>query len=58
MVCGLRKPQLYPAEPREIVHDCLARHEYIRSKLELEIEEDDSVSYLQELYMKVVRPAG
>ena len=40
----------------EIVHDCLSRHEYIRSKLELEVEEDDSVSYLQELYMKVVRP--
>jgi hypothetical protein len=42
----------------EIVHDCLARHEYIRSKLELEVEEDDAVSYLQELYMKVVRPEG
>ena len=40
----------------EIVHDCLARHEDIRSKLELEVEEDDSVAYLEEVYMKVVKP--
>ena len=40
----------------ELLHDCLARHEYIRQKLDLEIEEDESVSYLQEMYMKVVRP--
>jgi Histidine kinase-, DNA gyrase B-, and HSP90-like ATPase len=40
----------------EIIHDCLSRHEYIRSRLELEVEEEDSVSYLKELYMKVVTP--
>jgi hypothetical protein len=40
----------------EILHDCLSRHEYIRQKLDLEVEEDESVSYLQEMYMKVVRP--
>ena len=40
----------------EIFHDCLSRHEYIRSKLELEVEEEESVSYLRELYMKVVKP--
>ena len=40
----------------EILHDCLSRHEYIRSKLELEVEEEESVSYLRELYMKVVKP--
>jgi hypothetical protein len=42
----------------EILHDCLSRHEYIRSRLELEVEEDESVSYLKELYMKVVKPEG
>ena len=26
------------------------------TKLDLEIEKDESVSYLQEMYMKVVRP--
>ena len=40
----------------EIIHDCLARHEYIRSRLELEVEEEKSVAYLEELYMKVVKP--
>jgi hypothetical protein len=40
----------------EVLHDCLARHEYIRGRLELEVVEEDSVSYLQEMYMKIVRP--
>jgi hypothetical protein len=40
----------------ELLHDCLSRHEYVRAKLELEVEEDDAVSFLQEMYMKVVTP--
>lgn len=40
----------------EIIHDCLSRHEYIRSKLELEVEEEKSIAYLEELYMRVVKP--
>jgi hypothetical protein len=40
----------------EILHDCLSRHEYVREKLELEVEEEGSAAYLQQLYMKVVLP--
>lgn len=40
----------------EIIHDCLSRHEYIRAKLELEIEEEEAVGNLNELYMRVVKP--
>jgi hypothetical protein len=40
----------------DIIHDCLGRHEYIRNKLELEADEDESAAYLKEMYMKVVRP--
>ena len=40
----------------EILHDCLSRHEYVRSKLELEVDDEESSAYLQEMYMKVVRP--
>jgi Histidine kinase-, DNA gyrase B-, and HSP90-like ATPase len=42
----------------EILHDCLSRHEYVRAKLELEVEDEESTAYLEELYMKVVRPDG
>jgi hypothetical protein len=40
----------------EVLHDCLARHEYIRSKLELEVDDEESAAFLQDLYMRVVRP--
>jgi hypothetical protein len=39
----------------EIIHDCLSRHEYIRAKLELEIDEEEAIGNLNELYMKVVK---
>ena len=42
----------------EIVHDCFARHEYIRSKLELEVEADGLGLLPARAYMKVVRPEG
>ena len=34
----------------------MRRHFPLDQVLDLEIEEDESVSYLQEMYMKVVRP--
>ncbi|MBB3773303.1 hypothetical protein FHS55_003936 [Angulomicrobium tetraedrale] len=40
----------------ELLHDCLGRHEYIRSKLELEVTEEESVAHLQKMYMEVVTP--
>ncbi|CAA2145367.1 ATP-binding protein [Methylobacterium bullatum] len=40
----------------ELIHDCLSRHEYVREKLELEVNEGDSVAYLRDLYIKVVTP--
>jgi hypothetical protein len=40
----------------EIIQDCLGRHEYIRSKLELEVAEDEAIGNLNEMYVKVVLP--
>lgn len=40
----------------EIIQDCLGRHEYIRSKLELEIGEEEAMGNLNEMYFKVVKP--
>jgi len=40
----------------ELLHDCLGRHEFIRSKLDLEADEDESVAYLKEVYFRVVKP--
>jgi hypothetical protein len=50
------RAQLWIKTWGEILHDCLSRHEYIRAKLDLEVEDDESSAYLQEMYMKVVRP--
>jgi hypothetical protein len=41
----------------ELLHECLGRHEYVRSKLEIEVTEEEAVAHLQKMYMEVVTPA-
>ena len=34
----------------QVLHECISRHEFIRGKLDLEITEEGSISYLNEIY--------
>lgn len=42
----------------QLLHDCISRLEFVRDRLDLAITEEDSVSYLNEIYPKFVPHSG